>query len=68
MNVATQQLRRFFIDGQRQDSAPEREIALLDSVGVDLRMTPLPMVFEHDTHEEFVAAGGWVATVPGELP
>lgn len=58
---------RFVVDGQRQPREPIKQIELLDSAGVDRRMTPPPLVFEHSSFDEFIACGGWVKTVPAEL-
>lgn len=58
----------FVVDGQKQPRPPPVRIELLDAVGIERRMTPPPLVFELSGFDEFVAAGGWVATVPGELP
>ncbi len=55
------------IDGQRQPRPPEVRIELLDSVGVDRRLTPPPLVFELSGFDEFVAAGGWPPTQPMDL-
>lgn len=54
----------FVVDGQRQPPEPPQRLTLLDSAGVDLRLTPQPIVFEQSSFDEFVEAGGWVATQP----
>ena len=57
----------FIVDGQSKPRPPEVRIDLLDSVGVDRRLTPPPLVFELSGFDEFVAAGGWVHTQPVDL-
>lgn len=65
VNCATE-VAVFTIDGQRPRRIPPQPLKLLDGQGVDLRLTPQPLVFER-TLEEFVEAGGWVNTVPMDL-
>lgn len=56
------------IDGQRQPREPATPIDLLDDVGLDRRMTPLPLVFELSSPAPFYEAGGdWIDTVPAQL-
>jgi hypothetical protein len=55
------------VDGQRRPREPDTPIDLLDSVGLDRRMTEQPMVFELSGFDAFVAAGGWVDTIPADL-
>lgn len=57
----------FLIDGQRPPRAPEVELDLLDSIGVDRRMTPLPLVFESTEKAWFEAVGEWLPTQPMPL-
>lgn len=53
------------IDGQRKPKAPDKPIDLLDSVGVDRRMSPQPEVYEYSTFGPYLEAGGeWPDTVP----
>lgn len=55
-----------YVDGQKQPRPPAMKLDLLDGAGVDLRLTPQPLVFEASL-DEFIAAGGWIATIPAEL-
>ena len=56
-----------YIDGQRRPKEPERKLDILDGPAIDLRLTPQPLVFEQSDFDEFVAAGGWVKTIPAGL-
>jgi hypothetical protein len=55
------------IDGQRQPRPPDLPLDLLDGIGLDLRMTALPQVIEHQTMQPFYRAGGWVETELADL-
>ena len=49
------------VDGQRQPKLEPLRLELLDDVGLDRRMTSLPLVIEHDSMEPFYEADGLVA-------
>lgn len=53
-----------YIDGQKQ---PRPEPFILGLRDLDILRLPQPLVFESVPLEDFVAAGGWVETVPMEL-
>lgn len=59
--------RGWIIDGQKQPAPPPVRIELLDSIGIERRMTPLPEVIEHYGMQVWYAEGGWVDTVMGDL-
>jgi hypothetical protein len=58
---------RFQIDGQRPPREPSTPIDILDSVGLDRRMTPQPLVFESTERDWFEAVGEWLPTQPMPL-
>lgn len=55
------------VDGQPRPRLPEKRIDLLDGIGIDLRLTPQPLVFEESSFEAFIEAGGWIKTIPADL-
>ena len=59
---------RLTVDAQHRPKEPPISVDILDSVGLDRRMTPQPLVFELSSLEAFYAAGGeWIPTVPMAL-
>ena len=57
----------FRIDGIREPKLEPVRLELLDEIGLARRQAPAPLVKEGLSMAQWIEAGGWIPTVPGEL-